>query len=90
MRPIAGFMSGMGPEEISATDYLAYDDATTGKNWNLPLGNGTLVAASLPSSTTLRLAGDAIRLPPGTEHLARGRRRPAAGSQREGLPGDRA
>lgn len=76
----------------------------TGKNWNLPLGYGTLVAASLPSSTTLRLAtcaeridvtadgvavttragtvragaailtvstavlaGDAIRLPPGTE-----------------------
>ncbi|OHV17625.1 hypothetical protein BK022_04475 [Methylorubrum extorquens] len=104
MRAIAGFMSGVSPENISATDYLAYDEASTGKNWNLPLGYGTLVAASLPSSTALRLAtpveridltadcvavatragtvragaailtvsttvlaGDAIRLPPGTE-----------------------
>jgi monoamine oxidase len=56
VRAIAGFMSGMAPEQISATDYLAYDDASTGKNWNLPLGYGTLVAASLPSSTALRLA----------------------------------
>lgn len=55
-RAIAGFMSGVALEEISATDYLAYDDASTGRNWHLPLGYGTLVAASLPSSTTLRLA----------------------------------
>lgn len=104
VRAIAGFMSGVAPERISATDYLDYDDASTGRNWNLPLGYGTLVAASLPSSTALRLAtpveqidltadgvavttrastvragaailtvstpvlaGDAIRLPPGTE-----------------------
>ncbi|AWV19517.1 amine oxidase [Methylobacterium sp. XJLW] len=104
VRAIAGFMSGVAPEAVSATDYLAYDDASTGKNWNLPLGYGTLVAASLPPSVTLRLAtpveridltadgvavstragtvraraailtvstavlaGDAIRLPPGTE-----------------------
>ncbi|WP_267358746.1 MULTISPECIES: FAD-dependent oxidoreductase [unclassified Methylobacterium] len=56
VRAIAGFMSGMAPEEISACDYLAYDDASTGMNWNLPLGYGTLVAASLPASTSLRLA----------------------------------
>ncbi len=61
MRAIAGFMSGVGPEQISATDYLAYDDASTGRNWNLPLGYGTLVAASLPSSTSLRLATPAER-----------------------------
>ncbi|MCB4805891.1 monoamine oxidase [Methylobacterium brachiatum] len=62
VRAIAGFMSGMAPEQISATNYLAYDDASTGKNWNLPLGYGTLVAASLPSSTTLRLATPAERI----------------------------
>ncbi|TXM66128.1 FAD-dependent oxidoreductase [Methylobacterium sp. WL120] len=56
VRAIAGFMSGVAPEAISATDYLAYDDAATGRNWHLPLGYGTLVAASLPSATTLRLA----------------------------------
>ena len=62
VRAIAGFMSGVGPEAISATDYLAYDDASTGKNWHLPLGYGTLVAASLPSSTTLHLATPAERI----------------------------
>ncbi len=62
VRAIAGFMSGMEPEKISAADYLAYDDASTGKNWNLPLGYGTLVAASLPSSTALRLATPAERI----------------------------
>lgn len=56
VRSIAGFMSGVGPEAISATDYLAYDDASTGRNWHLPLGYGTLVAASLPTATALRLA----------------------------------
>ncbi len=101
---IAGFMSGFAPQSISATDYMAYDDASTDRNWNLPLGYGTLVAASLPHAVALRLAtpveridltadgvavstragtvragvviltvstavlaGDAIRLPPGTE-----------------------
>lgn len=62
VRAIAGFISGAAPERISATDYLAYDDASTGKNWNLPLGYGTLVAASLPSLTTLRLATPAERI----------------------------
>ncbi len=62
VRAIAGFMSGVAPEDISATDYLAYDDASTGNNWHLPLGYGTLVAASLPSSTALRLATPAERI----------------------------
>ncbi|MCJ2014181.1 flavin monoamine oxidase family protein [Methylobacterium sp. J-076] len=62
VRAIAGFMSGVGPEEISAIDYLAYDDASTGRNWHVPLGYGTLVAASLPSATTLRLATPAERI----------------------------
>ncbi len=62
VRAIAGFMSGAAPEDISATDYLAYDDASTGKNWHLPLGYGTLVAASLPSSATVRLATPAERI----------------------------
>ncbi|MCJ2010994.1 flavin monoamine oxidase family protein [Methylobacterium sp. J-076] len=62
VRAIAGFMSGVAPEAISATDYLAYDDASTGRNWHLPLGYGTLVAASLPPSTTLRLATPTERI----------------------------
>ncbi len=70
MRAIAGFMSGVAPERISASDYLAYDDASTGKNWNLPLGYGTLVAASLPSSTDLRLATPVERIDLTTDGVA--------------------
>ncbi len=62
VRAIAGFMSGVAPEGISATDYLTYDDASTGKNWHLPLGYGTLVAASLPSSASVRLATPVQRI----------------------------
>ena len=62
VRAIAGFLSGVAPENISATDYLAYDTASTGRNWNVPLGYGTLVAASLPSSVTLRLATPVERI----------------------------
>ncbi|SDM88871.1 monoamine oxidase [Methylobacterium phyllostachyos] len=62
VRAIAGFMSGVAPELISATDYLAYDDASTGKNWNLPFGYGTLVAASLPPEVALRLATPVERI----------------------------
>lgn len=62
VRAIAGFMSGVAPEQISAADYTAYDDASTGRNWNLPLGYGTLVAASLPPSVTLRLATPVERI----------------------------
>ncbi len=70
VRAIAGFMSGVAPERISASDYLAYDDASTGKNWNLPLGYGTLVAASLPSSTDLRLAIPVERIDLTTDGVA--------------------
>jgi monoamine oxidase len=62
VRAIAGFMSGVAPERISATDYMAYDDASTGRNWNLPLGYGTLVAASLPPAAALRLATPVERI----------------------------
>ena len=62
VRAIAGFMSGVAPERISAADYMAYDTASTGRNWSVPLGYGTLVAASLPSAVALRLATPAERI----------------------------
>jgi monoamine oxidase len=62
VRAIAGFMSGVAPERISVSDYLAYDDASTGKNWSLPLGYGTLVAANLPPGVALRLATPVERI----------------------------
>jgi monoamine oxidase len=56
VRAICGFANGVAPEDMSVSDYLAYDEATTGRNWRVPAGYGTLIAASLPQDTTLRLA----------------------------------
>lgn len=62
VRAIAGFMSGVAPEQISAADYAAYDAASTGRNWRAPQGYGDLIAASLPMSVKLRLATPAERI----------------------------
>jgi monoamine oxidase len=62
VRAIAGFMSGVEPEKISAADYAAYDAASTGYNWRVPLGYGTLIAASLPTSIKLHLATPVERI----------------------------
>ena len=56
VQAMTGFLSGVGPDQISIVDYLAYDTASTRRSWRLPLGYGKLVAASLPPSVTLRMA----------------------------------
>jgi monoamine oxidase len=35
---------------------MAYDTASTGRNWRVPTGYGSLIAASLPATIALRLA----------------------------------
>jgi monoamine oxidase len=56
LQAISGFMNGAGLEQISIADYTAYDAASTGCNWRLPAGYGTLIAASLPHPIDLRLS----------------------------------
>jgi monoamine oxidase len=56
IRAICGFGSGVGPDHMSARDYLTYDLACTYRNWRLLAGYGTLIATSLPTSTAARLA----------------------------------
>ena len=56
LQAISGFMNGVGLEQLSVADYLAYDAATTGYNWRAPAGYGTLIAASLPHPIDLRLS----------------------------------
>ena len=53
---MSGYISGAGLERLSIADYLAYDAASTGYNWRVPAGYGTLIAASLPPGVALRLA----------------------------------
>ena len=56
LQAMSGYISGAGLERLSIADYLAYDTASTGHNWRVPAGYGTLVAASLPPAVALRLA----------------------------------
>jgi monoamine oxidase len=62
LRAMAGFISGVAPEYISAADFTAYDLASTGRNWRVPTGYGTLVAGSLPPTVPHRLSTAAERI----------------------------
>ena len=53
---ISGYMNGETLDRISVADVLAYDEAATDSNWRAPAGYGTLIAASIPAETDLRLA----------------------------------
>lgn len=56
IRALAGFIGGAAPEQMSAKDFAAYDDASTDANWRAPSGFGALVAASFPDRIALRLS----------------------------------
>ncbi|QRM29087.1 NAD(P)/FAD-dependent oxidoreductase [Microvirga sp. VF16] len=56
LQAMSGYISGAGLEQLSIADYLAYDRASTRRNWRVPAGYGTLIAASLPPSVALGLA----------------------------------
>lgn len=52
----SGFISGAALELISVADYVAYDRASTGSNWRVIDGYGTLISRSLPRQIDLRLS----------------------------------
>ncbi|GLK84704.1 flavin monoamine oxidase family protein [Ancylobacter defluvii] len=56
LQALSGFISGDTLERISVQDYAAYDAASTGQNWRVMEGYGTLITASLPDGAALRLA----------------------------------
>lgn len=56
LQAMSGFISGDELELISAQDFCAYDAASTGRNWRVPEGYGTLIAASFPAEIALHLA----------------------------------
>ena len=56
LQAMSGFLTGAGLDRISIADYIAYDADSTGCNWRVPGGYGSLVAASLPHSIDLRLS----------------------------------
>jgi monoamine oxidase len=62
LQALSGFISGDELERISARDYVAYDTASTGCNWRLPAGYGTLITASLPATAGLVLATPVERI----------------------------
>jgi monoamine oxidase len=56
LQAMSGFLTGASLERLSVADYLAYEAASTGCNWRVPAGYGSLVAASLPRPIDLRLS----------------------------------
>jgi monoamine oxidase len=56
LQALSGFINGAGLESISVADSAAYDAASTGRNWRVPAGYGTLIAASMPPTVALRLS----------------------------------
>ena len=50
---ISSYINGVELDQLSAADFLAYEDASTDDNWRLPDGYGTFISglgASLPAS----------------------------------------
>jgi len=56
IRSIVGFISGGKLEQLSAKDYLAYDEASSENNWRVRSGMGALIASSFPANVLLRVA----------------------------------
>jgi monoamine oxidase len=55
LRAIVSFISGARLENLSAADYVAYDDASSDSNWRLESGLGALIASSMPEGITVKL-----------------------------------
>ena len=53
---IVNFISGGPLDQMSAADYLNYDEASTDTNWRAARGLGALIAGSFPNRVALRLA----------------------------------
>jgi monoamine oxidase len=56
IRAIVSFISGATLENLSAADYVAYNESSSENNWRLRTGYGALVAQSFPREVALRLA----------------------------------
>ena len=60
LQALSGFISGDELERISARDYAAYDVASTNRNWRLPAGYGTLIAAAPDPKAALAVVDEAV------------------------------
>lgn len=56
IRTIVGFISGASLENLSAADYVRYDESSTDTNWRVTTGLGALVARSIPAGIPVHLA----------------------------------
>ena len=65
---LSGYINGASLAQLSAADYLAYDEAASEHNWRLPQGYGTLIAALLPP-IPLKLGTPVTRIDHGGEVL---------------------
>lgn len=52
---LSAYINGTDFGQVSASDYLAYDAASSDENWRVREGYGALVAAALPDGIVVRL-----------------------------------
>jgi monoamine oxidase len=64
IRGIVNFISGANLDQLSAADYVAYDESSTDANWRAPGGYGALVTRAMPATVEVKLECpvDALRL----------------------------
>jgi monoamine oxidase len=55
IQSIVNFISGGPLDQLSAADYLNYDEASTDFNWRAPRGLGALIVEHFPAHVALRL-----------------------------------
>lgn len=56
LQAMSGFVNGVHMEELSVRDYLAYDTASSHKDWRLPAGYGSLISTQFPQSAKVYLS----------------------------------
>ncbi len=70
IRTIVGFISGAVPEQLSAADYVRYDESSTETNWRVTTGLGALVARSVPPGIPVHLGTPVESIAPGSAGVA--------------------
>ncbi|WP_157219669.1 flavin monoamine oxidase family protein [Flavisphingomonas formosensis] len=70
LEALSGYVNGVGLDDLSVADYLAYSRAAGERNWRIPAGYGTLIASLLPTLplhlstpvTAIDIAGSGVKL----------------------------
>jgi len=75
LESMSGYINGTGLHDLSVADYVAYDQASSERNWRLPAGYGSLIAGAarhLPTALDTTVEAIALEGPGVTLSTAKG------------------